>query len=553
MLCASEICDLALLAVDDDTFWDDVPALPLGGLPRLQDAVVTVGYPATGVNICITSGVTSRIEMRSGYLTVQIDAAINPGNSGGPALGVAPVVVDDHDDDVTGEENEKDEGNVIGDGVQANGRPNGGHVPAGSSAPAVGGTNGIAQGGGGGGGKVVVVGVAFQKHDGNENTGFLIATDVVRHFLADYARNGRHTGSCLCGFIWQTLPDRDFRRYLRMADTDSGVLVVEVARSSPAHGVLHKDDVVLAVDGVSISNAGKIAHASSGERLSFHALIVEKFPGDSIRLAVLRDGERIEREYCVRESTYREIIPQYVLDDKKMPEYCVVGGLVLTVMTEDYVADGYGSNGRNRPGNLVNIAMMEEELVEQGVKQVVLLSKVLNDEINVEYAHIVDQRVHEVDGVKVKSLRHVKRIVERSGREFVRFDLDYEVVVLDREKAKQANDRLQRIHHIPAMSRLYGDEDEDEEDEDEAEESGEEEDKGEEEKEGEEKEGEEKEGDGKDGETGCNDAKAATTTVSTTTEEGENGLGDGHSSEDGVAVVDGEGKDDREGEGDTKE
>lgn len=511
MLCASEICDLALLAVDDERFWDDVPALPLGGLPRLQDAVVTVGYPATGVNICITSGVTSRIEMRNGYLTVQIDAAINPGNSGGPALGVAPLIEDEEDES----------------GGEMNGELNGGDA---TSAAVGGGATDS-----GGAGKVVVVGVAFQKNDGNENTGFLIATDVVRHFLADYARNGRHTGSCLCGFIWQTLPDRDFRRYLRMSETDSGVLVVDVLRTSPAYGVLQKDDVVLAVDNVSISNAGKIAHASSGERLSFHALVVEKFPGDTIQVDILRDGERLRKEYCVRDSAHGEIIPQYV-DDKKMPEYCIVGGLVLVAMTEDYVADGYGSNGRNRPGNLVNIAMMEDGLVEQGVKQVVLVSKVLNDEINVEYAHIVDQRVKECDGVRVKSLRHVKEIVEGSDREFVRFDLDYEVVVVDREKAKRANERLRRIHHIPAMSRLYAEDGEeeregekDDEGDDDDVDKGEEEGDGEkEEEEGDEEEVKEKEGDETGDQIILNDTKA--TTKSTTV--GENGLGDGGSSDD---------------------
>ena len=38
-------CDLALLSVEDDHFWDDVNFLELGDIPLLQQAVAVVGYP----------------------------------------------------------------------------------------------------------------------------------------------------------------------------------------------------------------------------------------------------------------------------------------------------------------------------------------------------------------------------------------------------------------------------------------------------------------------------------------------------------------------------
>ena len=85
-------CDIALLTVEDDAFWEGSEAIEFGDLPRLQDDVIVVGYPIGGDTISVTSGVVSRIEVTqythgsSELLGIQIDAAINSGNSGGPAF-----------------------------------------------------------------------------------------------------------------------------------------------------------------------------------------------------------------------------------------------------------------------------------------------------------------------------------------------------------------------------------------------------------------------------------------------------------------------------------
>jgi S1-C subfamily serine protease len=107
----SHECDLAVLQVDDPSFWEgfdcvnldcfnvtfssqDLPALTIQlELPQLQSEVVCIGYPTGGDGISTTRGVVSRIDQvdyvqgrLSRFLSIQIDAAINPGNSGGPAL-----------------------------------------------------------------------------------------------------------------------------------------------------------------------------------------------------------------------------------------------------------------------------------------------------------------------------------------------------------------------------------------------------------------------------------------------------------------------------------
>lgn len=98
VICETELSDLALLTVDDDSFWDDLPTIHFQEeVPSLDDTVVAVGYPLGASSVTVTRGVVSNVALKdltlSGgnprQLQIQIDAAINPGNSGGPVFNVS--------------------------------------------------------------------------------------------------------------------------------------------------------------------------------------------------------------------------------------------------------------------------------------------------------------------------------------------------------------------------------------------------------------------------------------------------------------------------------
>jgi S1-C subfamily serine protease len=55
-------CDIAMLTVDDNEFWEDVQPLEINGLPAMQESVMVVGFPTGGDNVCVTKGVVSRID-----------------------------------------------------------------------------------------------------------------------------------------------------------------------------------------------------------------------------------------------------------------------------------------------------------------------------------------------------------------------------------------------------------------------------------------------------------------------------------------------------------
>lgn len=59
--------DLALLKLDDESFFDSHPALQrTTDLPQIKDPVLVYGYPTGGSSLPITKGIVSRVEF-AGY------------------------------------------------------------------------------------------------------------------------------------------------------------------------------------------------------------------------------------------------------------------------------------------------------------------------------------------------------------------------------------------------------------------------------------------------------------------------------------------------------
>ncbi|BFG27240.1 hypothetical protein CerSpe_135150 [Prunus speciosa] len=159
-------CDLAILSVESEEFWNGVNSLELGDIPFLQEAVAVVGYPQGGDNISVTKGVVSRVEPTqyvhgaTQLMAIQIDAAINPGNSGGPA--------------------------IMGNKV---------------------------------------AGVAFQNLSGAENIGYIIPVPVIKHFIAGVEESGKYVGFCSLGLSCQPIENVQLRNHFRMHPEMTGVLL----------------------------------------------------------------------------------------------------------------------------------------------------------------------------------------------------------------------------------------------------------------------------------------------------------------------------------------
>lgn len=386
-------CDLALVTVDDDAFWEGARALELGDLPQLEDEVRVVGYPLGGDGISVTAGVVSRIEMtvyeqaKAELLSIQIDAAINGGNSGGPVFG--------------------EDGDVVG--------------------------------------------LAFQSYASEdvENMGFVIPTSVVRHFLESVRRTGGYPGVCSLGITLQNLENAALRRHLRLPEGASGVRVTGVSKVMPAHGALRKDDVLCAVDGLPVANDGTL-DAAFGERVVLRSYFAELFEGDTVRLSVLRAGEFLEVETAVAVPAHK--VPVHFKGAS--PQYLVCGGLVFVAASLEYLetqAFWAPLSGEHR---LTYEAVYGAK--EARGDELVALTQVLAHEANVGYEDYCNLHLLAFNEREVRSVAQLARLVAECEEETFRFRFfPHHLVVLEAGRAREATAEVCEQNFIPAAAVVW--------------------------------------------------------------------------------------------------
>jgi len=388
VLAVSHELDLALLTVEDRTFFKGVTPLKLGTLPAAGDPVTTLGFPEGGTRIAVTEGVISRID-RDTYthsafanLVCQIDAAINPGSSGGP---------------------------VLGDGA--------------------------------------IVGVAFQASEG-QSIGYMVPAPVVAHFLKDVA-DGRVDGTPTLTFRWQVLENPELRRHYRMADDQSGILVTSVAPLFEGDDKLKAHDILLGIDDFDVANDGTIEFRP-GERIDFLYAIDRKQLGDPVALHLLRDGKPkdVTLTLTASKESYGYLVPRRQYE--RRPSYYVVGGLVFSPLTTNYY-DAW-EKWDDVPVRLQRYYWEMRTAANADREEVIVLTDILPDELNVGYTSFADGIVKTLDGKPVRSLKDLVQTIEGGTDPEVRFvleDSEAEIVLRKDGLAQRSKEILDR-YRVPA-------------------------------------------------------------------------------------------------------
>lgn len=386
-------CDVALLTVKDDAFWQDIVPLQLGGLPQLQESVAVMGYPIGGDSLAISAGVVSRVQMTHyshgcmSLLALQTDAAINSGNSGGPVM-------------------------------SADGR---------------------------------CCGIAFQSLTGDtQSVGYVIPTTVVCHFLQDvimHARDGlpNYTGFPSLNIVWQEMDSKALKRAYGLAPHQKGVLVRSVAPASNEAAVIKPDDVLVRVDGVEIGSDGSVPFRR-GERVDFKFVVTKRFIGDKAKLDLIRQGKEMAVE--VELKAYQYLVPPHLSNGK--PSYFMVGGLVFTACTDPYLVQRYGSLSAS-PVRLMHKTWFGVK--NEPDQQVVVLSNVLACAATAGYEATLglkDSAVTAFNGTPIRNLAHLARLVSQNTEPFLKFELEAsnKVVVLDAATATSCTDLILEEHSI---------------------------------------------------------------------------------------------------------
>lgn len=275
IVAVSHETDLALLTIDDHSFFQDMKGLEFGELPEMQQEVIVYGFPIGGDSLSTTKGVISRIEHQtyahSGheFLAAQIDAAINPGNSGGP------VMVEDK-----------------------------------------------------------IVGVVMQSLSNGENIGYIVPTPIIKHFLIDL-EDGHYDGFPEDGLYVQNMENSGLKKMYGLNSEQTGLLTVAVFPGSPATDIIFPGDVILSVDGHKVADDGTIALNSSG-RTSSNYLIQMHQIGEQLKMEILRDGKIKQVEFKLTTTVgHYDLVHKDQYDTS--PTYFIYGGLVFIPLSINYL------------------------------------------------------------------------------------------------------------------------------------------------------------------------------------------------------------------------
>jgi S1-C subfamily serine protease len=386
-------CDLALLSVQDQRFFDNLQPLDLGELPKVRSAVVTYGYPAGGEEISYTRGVVSRIELETyahignrRLLSVQTDAAINPGNSGGP------VIQDDR-----------------------------------------------------------VVGVAFQGISGLENAGFFIPTPVIQHFLKDI-EDKHYDGVPYAGLRMMELQNPAYRRLLKLPDDNLGARVDGLLPIGDSAKLLKVDDVLFRVGSFNVASDGTILY--QGNRLSAALAFQMAQSGECVPVQVWRDGQKTEISLPVH-SYSGDRAAGYQYD--AAPRYFVFGGLVFTPLSLDYLRSlGRNIPESSYGESYYELYYRKYEQPAKTRLEPIVLASVLPDTVNANVTIRGRALVDQINGKRIEKLEDVVAAFETSTNAYdvVEFLPHNGFESLEHGEAVKANSRILKTYSIANDRRL---------------------------------------------------------------------------------------------------
>jgi len=377
--------DLAILSVENPEFFRDSEPLKIGELPEVRDKVAVYGFPTGGDEMSITEGVVSRIEQRNYAHSNANLLTCQIDAAINPGNSGGPVIIRDK-----------------------------------------------------------IVGVAFQSATRGENLGYMVPAPIINHFLKDIA-DGKYNGFPELGILYQKMENPDLREKYQMQKDQSGVLLIDILPDSPVRNILNIKDVIIAVENSNIGNDGSIEFRE-GERTTLNYIIQKKFLNDSITVRVLRNGEikELKVSLTVPMNSVR-LVPyeQYGIP----PTYYIAGGLIFAPLTKNYLLE-YGSQWfMTAPAKLLNL--YQEGVRTKDRKQLIILTKVLADEINLGYHDIDNIIIEKINGKNISSMRDVVDSFDNNtGIYHVIEDDMGNQIILRKDKVDKFSTRILQTYHI---------------------------------------------------------------------------------------------------------
>lgn len=357
--------DLAVLKLEDESFFNTHKPLQRSNtLPSIKDGVLAYGFPTGGSSLSITKGIVSRIEF----------ASYNAG--------------------------------VSGIRIQIDAAIN----PGNSGGPAI--------------AEDKMIGLAYAQLSNAQNIGYIIPNEEIELFLKDVADN-RYDGKYFVQDEMQTFENPALRKFLKV---DAGVrgLIVKKPHLEDASYPLKKWDVVTHIGKFPIDSQGQVKVGNDlrlGANYMIQKLVQVEASKASIPLTIVRDGKSSQIALPVVNK-----VPQLIPDlDGGFPTYFVYGPLVFSKATTAFLS--FLGNNASSMGYYIN--RRSPLITSRGISPtpereelVVISSPYFPHRLAIGYGNPSGDVVQSVNGINIKSLKHLVRVLRDNTEEYVRIETD---------------------------------------------------------------------------------------------------------------------------------
>lgn len=281
-----------------------------------------------------------------------------------------------------------------------------------------------------------MIGLVIGSSTEGQNIGYLIPNEEITGFLkrTEETRKPRILDEL------QSLQNDALRNKLKLDRGIQGVLVRAPASADPAYP-LKKGDVITRIGSYDLDNEGMV-RVKDNLRLAFPYIVSKETEGDRIPVAVLRQGRR--HTIALPVARYRRPLMRRL--EGKYPSYFVYGPLVFSPASS--------SLSRLFEYQLVEesplLARRNSEVAFDG-EELVVVTAMLPHKIGKGYGDPSGQVVKQVNGTRIRNLRHLVETLRTVADPYVEFDFHekyVEALVFERKEVLAAMEDILSDNNI---------------------------------------------------------------------------------------------------------
>ncbi len=285
-----------------------------------------------------------------------------------------------------------------------------------------------------------MIGLTFSGIRGADNIGYIIPTEEVDLFLKNVA-DGKYEYKPMFGDRLQTLENEALRVKLGFQKKSVGVVVHEPDSTDPSYP-LKKWDVITKIGDHDVDNVF-MAKVRDGLRVNFKYFVQTLAKDGKVPLTIVRDGKEQVVEVPV------EVKPDELIKplQGKYPSYFIYGPLVFSTATAEFAQ----AIDRGMQGSF--LAAIGSPLVTRrgdkaafpGEELVIVSSPMFPHRIGKGYGNPIAKVVKEINGIKIKNLKHLVETLRDSKEKYITITFDdknSETFVFDRLETLKATDEI---------------------------------------------------------------------------------------------------------------